>query len=140
MTRSARSGPWLLDTNTVIFFIKGRNPALTKRILGHHVSDLRVSDITIAELEFGSLKAPFPNRHRARWRHFLGSLESLPFDAAAAVTHARARLDLRHQPIGERDLLIAAIALAHDLTVVTSNLAEFSRVPGLRCEDWSTGG
>lgn len=130
----------MLDTNTVIFFIKGKNSALTKRILGHQVSDLRVSDITIAELEFGSLKAPFPDRHRSRWRQFLGSLASLPFDSAAALTHARARLDLRHQPIGERDLLIAAIALAHDLTVVTSNLAEFTRVPGLRCEDWCTGG
>src|SRR5574341_758759 len=59
------------------------------------------------------------------------------YDRDAAEQHARIRHHLRHRPIGERDLLIAAIALAHDLTLVTHNAAEFSRVPRLRVEDWA---
>lgn len=62
----------------------------------------------------------------------------LSFDRAAAEEHARLRYLLRHAPIGERDLLVAAIASANGLRVVTSNLAEFTRVPGLEVEDWSS--
>jgi len=59
------------------------------------------------------------------------------FDRAAAGEHARLRYLLRYAPIGERDLLVAAIASANGLGVVTNNLAEFARVPGLTVEDWS---
>ena len=62
----------------------------------------------------------------------------LPFDEAAADRHADIRWALRHQPIGERDLAIAAIALAHGATMVTNNRCEFDRVPGLVVEDWTT--
>jgi tRNA(fMet)-specific endonuclease VapC len=62
----------------------------------------------------------------------------LPFDDAAAEAYGRLRAELarRGTPIGPNDLMIAAIALAHDLTLVTHNTAEFSRVSGLRLEDW----
>jgi tRNA(fMet)-specific endonuclease VapC len=62
----------------------------------------------------------------------------LPFDRVAADTYARVRFDLERigRPIGERDLLIASVALARDLTVVTHNLGEFTRVVGLKTEDW----
>jgi predicted nucleic acid-binding protein len=65
--------------------------------------------------------------------------ESLPFDDLAAEHYARVRrtLEARGTPIGERDLIIASLALAHDLVVVTSNTCEFGRVEGLVLEDWS---
>ena len=61
----------------------------------------------------------------------------LPFDEPAAVEHARLRLTLRQTPIGERDLMIAAIALAHRLDVATINTTEFKRVPKLKVVDWT---
>jgi tRNA(fMet)-specific endonuclease VapC len=62
----------------------------------------------------------------------------LPFDREAADVYARARFELERvgRPIGERDLLIASIALARGLTVVTHNVSEFARVPGVKTEDW----
>jgi tRNA(fMet)-specific endonuclease VapC len=69
---------------------------------------------------------------------FLEPFEVLPFDHQAAEAYARARFELERvgRPIGERDLLIASIALARGLAVVTHNLSEFARVPGLKAEDW----
>ena len=70
---------------------------------------------------------------------FLAPFQVLPFDVEAASRYVDARLALEQagRPIGERDLVIAATALAHDLTVITNNTREFGRVPGLRVEDWS---
>jgi tRNA(fMet)-specific endonuclease VapC len=66
----------------------------------------------------------------------LAPFRVLAFAGDAAEHHARVRYRLRHKPIGDRDLLIAAIAIANDLTLVTHNTREFSRVPDLRVEDW----
>ena len=73
-----------------------------------------------------------------RLQAFLGAFQSLPFDDAAAEAYGRLRAELarRGTPIGPNDLMIAAIALVHDLTLVTHNTAEFSRVSDLRFEDW----
>lgn len=129
---------WLLDTNIISKAI--REPIPTRaRLLSHRMASLAISTVTIAELECGSLKAPDSTRNRARWRAAVIDYHLLPFDDQAAVIHARLRLTLRHQPIGERDLLIASIALANHLGVVTNNTAEFRRIPGLRCEDWTKG-
>jgi tRNA(fMet)-specific endonuclease VapC len=97
---------------------------------------IAVSIVSVAELEYGSLCNAQPDRHRALWRRFLEPFPVQVFDDVAAVLHAGLRRALRHTPISERDLLIAAIARAHDLTVVTHNGAEFARVPGLATADW----
>jgi tRNA(fMet)-specific endonuclease VapC len=70
---------------------------------------------------------------------FLSPYASLPFDSAAARHYAAIRHDLERRAciIGNNDLMIAAIALANDLTVITHNVDEFSRVTGLKVEDWS---
>jgi tRNA(fMet)-specific endonuclease VapC len=70
---------------------------------------------------------------------FLSRFPSLPFDDLAADHYAQIRADLerRGQPIGPNDMLVAAIAVANRLTIVTNNIREFSRVPGLPCEDWT---
>lgn len=66
----------------------------------------------------------------------MAPFQVVPFDREAAEHHGRLRFALRHRPIGERDLLIAAIAAANRLTVVTRNIREFGPVPGLRVEEW----
>lgn len=128
---------WLLDTNTLILAARDRPAAVRRRLQAVSPDDVAVSSIAIAELWYGAEKSDDPPRKRAAWNDFLGPYSVLPFDREAAEEHARLRDLLRHAPIGERDLLVAAIALARGLKVVTGNLAEFARVPGLKVEDWS---
>lgn len=128
---------WLLDTNVLIQAVRGRPRSVASRLRATSPDDLAVSSITTAELWYGAAKSVDPEQTRVAWSEVLGPYEVLGFDRAAAELHGQLRYELRHRPIGERDLLIAAIALASDLTVVTHNVAEFHRVPGLRVEDWA---
>ena len=126
----------LLDTNVVSQALRG-DAHVRRRIDLHARQGIVISAITIAELAYGTLKHPHPERHRRAWEAFVAMFEVVPFDEHGAREHARIRWALRATPIGERDLLIAAVALARRLVVVTGNLREFRRVPGLRVEDWS---
>ncbi|MBC8116248.1 MAG: type II toxin-antitoxin system VapC family toxin [Candidatus Saccharimonas sp.] len=130
---------WLLDTNVWIHLWKDDSPAIRSRIAATDEDDLRVCSIVKAELLYGALRYLVPARRRTLIEATLDPYDSLPFDDAAAEFYARIRFDLERQGqiIGPNDLLIAAICLAHDCTLVTSNTNEFSRVPGLKCEDWS---
>lgn len=130
---------YLLDTNTCIAAIRQQR-GLLARMMQVPPDDLAVAVMTVAELWFGALKSANPARGRAVADAFLAPFEALPFDEEAADSYAAVRhhLESRGTPIGERDLIIAATALAHGLTVVTSNTREFGRVPGLRLEDWGT--
>lgn len=127
---------WLLDTNVLIHAVRGRPPAVRSRLQQQSPDDLVVSSITVAELWYGAEKSTAPTRKRAAWESVLAPFQIIAFDRSAAEHHVRIRHALRRTPIGERDLLIASIALAHDLTLVTHNHEEFSRVPRLRVEDW----
>jgi tRNA(fMet)-specific endonuclease VapC len=127
---------WVLDTNVIIHDLRG-DPALRRRLAAHQPQSLAVTAITMAELEYGSLRSTAPERHRQRWQYAISNYQTLPFLPTAAAHHARVRMQLRQHPIGERDLIIAAIALAHGCGVVTHNRSEYERVPGLRVEDWT---
>jgi tRNA(fMet)-specific endonuclease VapC len=129
---------WLLDTNVLIHAQRGRPAAVARRLADTSPDDLVVSAITIAELWYGIAKSDDPPRKLELWRRFLEPFSIAAFDRAAAEQHGRIRLLLKHKPIGERDLLIAAIAMANGFTVVTSNTTEFSRVPDLATENWAT--
>ena len=87
---------------------------------------------------YGAYKSARRDANLALLAKFFDQFVSLPFDDASAEAYGRLRAELarRGTPIGPNDLMIAAIALAYDLTLVTHNTAEFSRVPGLRLEDW----
>jgi tRNA(fMet)-specific endonuclease VapC len=100
--------------------------------------DLRVCSIVRAELRYGALRSAKPAANRAAVDALLAPYPSLPFDDAAADQYAAIRHHLESigQVIGPLDVQIAAIALAHDCTLVTHNTAEFTRVPGLVIEDW----
>ncbi|MFQ5744719.1 MAG: type II toxin-antitoxin system VapC family toxin [Acidobacteriota bacterium] len=128
---------WLLDTNVLIHAVRGRPAAVRSRLRAVSPQDVAVSSITVAELWYGAEKSPEPKRKREAWRLVLQPFEVLPFDGEAAEHHARLRHALRRQPIGERDLLIAAIAIARGLSLVTHNAAEFARVQDLHVEDWT---
>lgn len=97
-----------------------------------------ITTITLAELWFGAHKSARSLAVKREVDGFLEPFDVLPFDREAADTYARVRFDLERigRPIGERDMLIASIALARNLTVVTHNLGEFNRVPSLKTEDW----
>jgi tRNA(fMet)-specific endonuclease VapC len=96
--------------------------------------------VVVAERLFGALRSRDAARNRAEVQKFVAGLVSLPFDDRAAAEYARIRADLiaRGLVIGPNDLLIAAIAVANGLTLVTHNTGEFSRVVGLWLEDWQT--
>lgn len=95
-----------------------------------------------AELFYGSIRSARPRENREVQEAFLDGLTSHDFDDRAVEQYARIRgaLDASGTPIGAMDYLIASIALAHDLVLVTHNLREFERVPGLRIEDWEPVG
>ncbi len=100
--------------------------------------DVAVSSITKAEMFYGSAKSQTPEISRQKQEEFLKTIQSIVFDDAAARAYGDIRADLERRglPISGNDLLIAAIAMAHDLIVVTHNTAEFQRVSGLQVEDW----
>jgi len=129
----------LLDTNIVSYWMRGDQNILT-RLIAYRPCDLSISTITLAEILYGIEKSPVKKEERReKIDSICSQLEILDFDRPAAQRYAIARTHLeRHGiPISERDLQIAAIALAYDLCVVTHNTREFSRVEGLTVEDWA---
>ena len=131
---------YLLDTNTCIRFLNRRSPALVDRLTETPDGEIFVCSVVKAEMFYGSQKSARRERNLTVQRTFFARYVSLPFDDVAAEQYAllRADLEARGQPIGANDLLIAAIALAHDLTLVTHNMSEFACVSGLRLEDWES--
>ena len=129
---------YLLDTNTCIRYLNGRAPAVRLRLAAVRRDDDAICSPVKAELFYGAARSQDPLRSLQRQLAFLEPFVSLPFDDHAATLYGRIRADLatRGTPIGANDLLIAAIALAHDITLVTHNTDEFSRVGGLPLEDW----
>ena len=129
---------FLLDTNTCIRYLNGRAPAIRTHLAAVPLAEIAVCAPVKAELYYGAARSQDPARSLARQEAFLRVFVSLAFDDHAARFYGRIRADLaaRGTPIGANDLLIAAIALAAELTVVTHNTSEFGRISGLALEDW----
>ena len=130
---------YLLDTNICIYLMKDHIPALTKRLLSENPDNVAVSSITVYELEYGAAKSMWGDRTRDKLYSFLAPFTIVPFDAADAASagYIRALLAQQGSPVGPYDVQIAGQALAREMTVVTHNVKEFSRVPGLKIEDWA---
>jgi tRNA(fMet)-specific endonuclease VapC len=126
---------FILDTDICIYALRA-HPAVVERLRQHSPDEIAVTAVTEAELEFGALKSRDPVRNRAAVAHLLGPVARLPFDSEAAMHHAAIRYALRSAPIGERDTIIASVAVARGATLVSNNESEFRRVPGLRLENW----
>ncbi|MCY7391407.1 MAG: type II toxin-antitoxin system VapC family toxin [Leptolyngbyaceae cyanobacterium CAN_BIN12] len=129
---------YLLDTNVCVRYLNGRSISVRDRLHSTSTEDMTVCSIVKAELFYGAMRSNNPPRTLERQREFLASFASLPFDDEAAIIcgQIRARLASGGTPIGTCDLLIAAIGLANNLTLVTHNTREFERVNGLQIEDW----
>jgi tRNA(fMet)-specific endonuclease VapC len=132
------SPPFLLDTSTCIAYIRQNNVHVLNQMQARQPNDLRLCSVVVAELYFGAFKSKQPSKNFALLATFLPVFLSLPFDDQAAKVYGQIRADLEAKgtPIGPNDLIIAAIALSNDLTLVTHNTAEFGRVPGLKLTDW----
>jgi tRNA(fMet)-specific endonuclease VapC len=128
----------MLDTNGCIRYLNGRAPGLKSRVDAAQPEDLLVCSVVKAELFFGAARSNDPPKTLGIQNRFLSRFTSLPFDDHAAEEYARVRAELwaAGRPIGPNDLLIAAIAPANDVTLVSHNMAEFSRIARLRVEDW----
>ncbi len=127
----------LVDTNICIGWFKG-DARIRKRWLANPPDALRLSAIVKAELLYGARKSSRVEENLRSLQQLFAVVPSIAFDDDAAHWYGVIRSDLskRGKPLGPNDLMIAATALANDLTVVTRNMREFVRVPGLRLEEW----
>ena len=130
---------YLLDSNIWIEVLKGKNRRLIDKFTRTHVSEIAACSPVRAELMHGAQKYKDTIARIELVANALGKVASLPFDDRCADRYGLIRHDLEQRGciIGPMDLQIAAIALVHDLTVVTGNVSEFGRVHGLKAEDWT---
>ena len=130
---------YLLDTDICIYLMKSRSEKILTRFMALQPGDIGISSITLAELQYGVEKSQNPSRNREALEAFLIPLELADFDPVAAEHYGRARaaLSKKGTPIGGNDLFIAGHALALGVPLVTNNVREFKRVPGLKVENWA---
>ena len=130
---------YLLDSNICIYAMKNRPLQVLRRLQNVGRAVVAVSVITVLELRQGAERSQQRELAHARLDDFFGPMDALSFEASDALVAARLRAQLFRigRPIGDFDSLIAAQALARDLTVVTNNVDEFERVPDLRIENWA---
>ena len=128
---------YLLDTNILSDLVRNPQGVIAAKIAKAGEDTVCTSIIAAAELRYGAIRSNSA-KLAERIDLILSALEILPLETPADHRYAALRHHLTRQgtPIGPNDLLIAAHALAIDLTVITANVAEFSRVPGLKIENW----
>jgi tRNA(fMet)-specific endonuclease VapC len=133
---------FLLDTNSWIALLRWQNAGILAQLKQHLSDEILLCSVVLAELWFGAERSDAA--HQANNLKLVDELaakyQSVPFDNAAARDYAalRAHLSATGQLIGPNDMLIAAIARSRGATLVTHNVAEFSRVPGLAINDWQS--
>lgn len=128
---------YLLDTNIVIYVIK-RRPIEVMGVFNDNAGRMAISAVTLSELFHGAEKSARVAQNLAVVEEFASLLEVLPYSAKASQHYGaiRAALEKVGRPIGVNDLHIAAHARSEGLTLITNNLSEFKRVPGLLTENW----
>lgn len=129
---------FMLDTNICIYTINNKPTMVRDNFIKHH-SQLCISSVTLMELIYGAEKSAAPEKNLEVLEGFVARLQVLPYDNAAAEHTGQLRAELAKlgQPIGPYDQMIAGHARSLGLIVVTNNLKEFNRVPGLRLLDWT---
>lgn len=128
----------ILDTDICSYLMKRTHPVLIERVKSFKPGELKVSAVTLFELEFGVLRSQQPERLRPIIEGFLVNVEVLPLSPGAAAEAGAVRMELEADgtPIGAYDPLIAGHVRHLGATLVTNNVREFSRVSGLKLEDW----
>jgi tRNA(fMet)-specific endonuclease VapC len=129
---------YLLDTNAWINYLNVRDSLIKRRLVALDPADVALCSVVKAELYRGAYRSTQRQSNLALLERLSNQFTSLPFDDPAAEVYGRIRAELEASGtlIGPYDMMIAAIALANDLTLVTHNTREFGRVVGLRMEDW----
>ncbi len=130
---------FLLDTNICIYIIKKKPFTVFERLKSKRITEVAVSSITLAELQFGVEKSQHKERNQLALNQFLAPLEILSFDAKAAQYFGKIRSELEKEgkPIGVFDMMIAAHALSLEATLITNNEKEFSRIKYLKMDNWA---
>ena len=128
----------MLDTNICIYLIKQQPHTVIERFLSQPVGKIGITSITAAEFAFGVSKSRHASKNRHALEQFLVPLEVVVFDQATAWSYGRLRGQLEAQgtPIGSMDMRIAARALSLGVRLISNNIREFRRVPGLRLKNW----
>jgi tRNA(fMet)-specific endonuclease VapC len=129
----------MLDTNICIYIIREKPVKVIKKLCTFELTDIVISAITHSELEFGVSKSSRREENREALNNFLSPLEIVPYDDKAAVVYGQIRthLEKKGTVVGAMDMLIGAHAKSIPVTLVTNNLKEFKRIPGLRVENWA---
>jgi len=129
---------YLLDTNICIYITKHHPQEVLTKFESLQVGDVGMSIITYGELHFGAEKSRQPTQTHAKLDRLAELINILPLSISAANSYGsiRSALEKAGTPIGANDLWIAAHALAEDRILVSNNLREFQRVPGLTVENW----
>lgn len=129
---------YLLDTNICIYLIKRQYPEILSKLLRVGFDKIGISTITLAELEYGVANSNRSFEAQTALLEFILPFEILDFNYNAASFYGKIRKDLKDkgQPISDMDMLIASIAMANELIVVTNNEKEFKRISELKIENW----
>lgn len=129
---------YLLDSNICIYIINGKPKEVVQRIKEHHPPEIKLSAISIAELEYGVSKSENREINRQALIHFASAFDIVSFsdDDAEVFGLIRADLEKKGQIIGPYDMQIAAQAISRNLILVTNNTKEYSRVKNLKIENW----
>ena len=131
---------YLLDTNACIQYLNGTSANLKRKLESRQHEEIYLCAVVRAELFYGAIKSANVSRNVQKLRHFLSRFISLPFDDQSAEIYGelRTQLEKEGKVIGPYDLMIAAIALANKVALVTHNIREFGRIEHLELEDWET--
>lgn len=130
---------YLLDTNICIYVINEKPKKVLRKFEQHPVHEFGISSITHAELQYGVAKSKHKDTNQNALDEFLLPLTIFPFHGKRLVAcygEIRSLLESKGKIIGPLDMLIAAHALGLDLTIISNNIKEFSRIPNLKCENW----
>jgi tRNA(fMet)-specific endonuclease VapC len=126
---------FLLDTNVWVEYLrKGKRSPVAQKIQSLAAGEIRSCSVVFAELVYGALRSQHVEKNLAEVNRLFKGIDSLPLDDAAAKSFAKIRRELEPvgKGIGPFDMMIAAIALSHGMTLVTHNIREFSRIAGLK--------
>lgn len=128
---------YMFDTNMCIYLMKHQPPQVAERFAQCFEGDVVLSAITLAELEYGVTASGNPEAARRALHGLVARVPVLPLNAEAARAYGPIRAATHERKADVMDKLIAAHAIAEDLTVVTRNVRDFATYPGLRIEDWT---
>jgi len=130
---------YLLDTNICIYIINKHPKNVVEKLCSLNHQDIKISSVTVAELEYGASKSARRDQNRNAVYKFLSPFEIINFDTRDAEFYGIIRAELEYQGrlIGPYDIQLAAQAIARDLIFVTNNVDEFNRIPMIKLENWN---